>query len=185
MYLGSHMHKWYVIQVLSSHEKKVKKTLEENLESQGMEGFVSEVLLPTEQVAEVKSGEQKVVERRLWPGYLFVKMELNDDSWMFIKNSNGVIDFLGGGAPEPLSDHEVDALINDLRTKKEHVAPKHAFDIGDRVKINHGVFASFEGVVEAVDHERGRLTVLVTIFGRDTKVDDLEFWQVEEVQGES
>lgn len=179
------MHKWYVIQVLSSHEKKVKKTIEENIAKQDMGEFVSEVMLPTEQVAEVKGGEQKVFERRLWPGYLFVKMQLSDDTWMFIKGCNGVIGFLGGGAPQPLTEAEVENLINDLRTKKDSVAQKHSFEVGDRVRINQGVFASFEGEVQAIDHERGKLTALVSIFGRETVVDDLELWQVDEVQAES
>lgn len=175
------MHKWYVIQVLSSHEKKVKKTLDENIQSQGMGALVSEVLLPTEMVVDVKDGQQRMVEKRLWPGYLLVKMELTDDSWMFVKSTNGVIDFLGGGKPQPLTDQEVETLLSDLSQPTGSAKPRHIFDIGSRVKINHGVFASFEGVVDHVDLEKGRLGVTVSIFGRETKVEDLEFWQVEEV----
>lgn len=179
------MHKWYVIQVLSSHEKKVKKALEENAQKMAMQEQFAEVLLPTEQIAEVKAGEQRVVERRLWPGYLFVKMQFNEDTWMFVKGTNGVIDFLGGSSPQPLTEQEVESLISDLKTKKDQVAQKHSFEVGDRVKINQGVFASFEGEVQAIDHARGKLTALVSIFGRDTVVDDLELWQVDEVQSES
>lgn len=178
------MHKWYVIQVLSSHEKRVKKALEENIQTHNMSEMVSQVFLPIETVIDVKEGQQRSVEKRLWPGYLLIKMELNDDSWMFVKETNGVIDFLGGGKPQPLSDEEVQALIDDLSQKTGTVKSRHTLEIGDRVKINQGVFASFEGVVDHVDSERGKLSVTVSIFGRDTKVDDLEFWQVEEVTAE-
>lgn len=179
------MHRWYVVQVLSSHEKKVKKTLEENIQSQGMSELILEVFLPTETVVDVKEGQQRMVEKRLWPGYLLVKMELNDDTWMFVKGTNGIIDFLGGGKPQPLSDEEVETLQSDMTAKTGTVKPRHTFSVGDRVKINQGVFASFEGSVNHVDQERGRISVTVSIFGRETKVEDLEFWQVEEVQNDS
>lgn len=179
------MHKWYVIQVLSSHEKRVKKTLEENIQMHGMSESVSQVYLPTEMVMDVKDGQQRMVEKRLWPGYLLVKMELNDDTWMFVKGTNGVIDFLGGGKPQPVSDEEIQSLVVDLSNKGTAAKPRHAFEIADRVKINQGVFASFEGVVDHVDQERGRLSVTVSIFGRETRVEDLEFWQVEEVSTDS
>lgn len=177
--------KWYVIQVLSSHEKRVKKTLEENIQSHSMSEIISEVLLPTEMVMDVKEGQQRMVEKRLWPGYLLVKMALDDESWMFVKGTSGVIDFLGGGKPQALSNSEMETLLQDMTQKTSHAKPRHAFELGDRVKINQGVFASFEGVVDAVDQERGRLSVTVSIFGRENKVEDLEFWQVEEVQTDS
>lgn len=176
---------WYVVQVLSGHEKKVKRTLEENLANAQVEDQIHEILLPTEQVSEVKRGEQKVVEKKLWPGYLLVRADLNDDSWMYIKNTNGVIDFLGKGKPVPLTEDEVKSLLSDLKDKKEQVTQKHNFKVGDKVKINDGVFVNFVGVVQEVHEARGRLCVLVSIFGRDTKVDDLEFWQVEEVSEEA
>src|SRR4051812_15831047 len=112
------MHKWYVVQVISSQEKRVKKALEENRESKGMAELISEVLVPTENVSEVKRGEQRLSEKRLWPGYILVKLELTDDSWMFVKNTNGVIDFLGGAKPLSLPQHEVDAILSDLEQKK-------------------------------------------------------------------
>lgn len=176
------MHQWYVIQVLSTHEKKVKKNLEEQLKATGMEPFVEQVLLPTENVLEVKKGEQKVSEKRIWPGYLLVKMTLNDDSWMYVKNTPGVIDFLGGDKPTSLSDQEVQSILQDLDDKKQKVTQKHKFEVGNRVKIVDGVFVNFIGTVTEVFHDKGRLSVLVTIFGRETRVNDLEFWQVEEAQ---
>ncbi len=175
------MHKWYVIQVISSLEKRVKKTIEENRESQGMIDMVSDILVPTENVAEVKRGQQRVSEKRLWPGYILVKMELTDDSWMYVKNTNGVIDFLGGEKPLPLPEKEVESILSELEEKRQGVVHKHNIQPGDRVKIIDGVFVNFIGAVQEVFHEKGRLSVLVSIFGRDTRVDDLEFWQVEQV----
>jgi transcription termination/antitermination protein NusG len=174
------MHKWYVVQVFTSQEKKVKKAIEEYKDSSGMADFIQDILLPTEKVMEVKKGEHKVSEKRIWPGYVLVKMVLNDDSWQYIKNTNGVIDFLGGEKPTPLADYEVEEILRDLEEKKQKVSQKHKFDVGDRVKINDGVFVNFIGTVSEVFHDKGRLSVMVSIFGRDTRVDDLEFWQVEE-----
>lgn len=175
------MFKWYVVQVISSQEKRVKKTLEENRESKGMLDLVEEVLVPTENVAEVKRGEQRISEKRMWPGYLLVKMNLTDDSWMYVKNTTGVIDFLGGEKPSPLSEREVDEILKDLEEKKKGVVQKHNIQVGDKVKITDGVFVNFIGTVIEVFHDKGRLSAMVSIFGRETRVDDLEFWQVEQV----
>jgi len=179
------MHKWYVLQVYSSHEKKVKQALEEQRDQKGMDDVIEKVLLPTENVQEVKRGQQKVVEKRLWPGYLIVKMALNDDSWHYVKNTPGVIDFLGGDKPTALTDREVEEILRDLEEKKEKITQKHKFDVGDKVKITDGVFVNFVGTVQEVFHDKGRLSVLVSIFGRETRVDDLEFVQVEEISDEA
>ena len=177
--------KWYVVQVLSTHEKKVKKALEEQRDLKGMGDMIEEILLPTETVSEVKKGQQRVVEKRLWPGYLLVKMQLNDDSWQYIKGTAGVIDFLGGDKPTALTDQEVQEILQDLADKKHKITQKHKFEVGDRVKITDGVFVNFIGTVSEVFHDKGRLSVLVSIFGRDTRVDDLEFTQVEEITEEA
>jgi transcriptional antiterminator NusG len=179
------MHKWYVVQVISSQEKRVKKALEENRDAKGMAELVNEILVPTENVAEVKRGEQKVSEKRLWPGYILVKMNLTDDSWMYVKNTNGVIDFLGGEKPLPLPQAEIDSILSELEEKKKAVVQKHDIQPGDKVKITDGVFVNFIGTVQEVFHDKGRLSVMVSIFGRETRVDDLEFWQVEEVPQET
>ncbi|MDF2577415.1 MAG: nusG [Chlamydiales bacterium] len=178
-------HKWYVVQVLSTHEKKVKKNLEEYRDTKGMTDFITEILIPTENVYEVKRGEQKITERRLWPGYILLKMVLNDESWTYVKNTVGVIDFLGGDKPTPLTDDEVKETLHDLESKKQKVTQKHQFQVGDKVKINDGVFMNFVGTVTDVFHDKGRLSVTVSIFGRDTRVDDLEFWQVEHYTGDA
>lgn len=172
---------WFVVQVMSGHEKKAKKAIEEGRLNAGMQELIEEVLVPTENVSEVKSGERKIVEKRLWPGYILVRMCLTDESWMYIKDSTSVIDFLGGGKPEPLTQKEVEEILSELKDKKEEVVLKHQFNVGDPVKIIDGVFINFVGNVVEVNQDKGRLTVMVSIFGRDTRVEDLEFWQVEEV----
>jgi transcriptional antiterminator NusG len=175
------MHKWYVVQVLSSQEKKAKKALEERSVTHGIGALIDRVVLPIENVSEVKRGQQRVVEKRLWPGYLLVKMELTDESWMLVKETVGVVDFLGGEKPTELSDAEIETLLSDLEDRKTKVTQKHKLSVGDKVKITDGVFVNFIGTVIEVFHEKGRLSVMVSIFGRETRVDDLEFWQVEEV----
>lgn len=175
------MHKWYVVQVMSGLEKRVKKNLEEYLDAKGMRGNISEVLIPSENVSEVKKGQQKVTEKRMWPGYILVCMEFTEDSWAYVKDTPNVIDFLGGESPQPLSDKEVANILQEVEDRQKGVVQKHKFSIGDRVKITDGVFVNFVGVITDVQHDKGRLNVLVSIFGRDTKVEDLEFWQVEEV----
>lgn len=173
------LHKWYVIQVISGREKRVKKALEENRENKGMVDLISEILVPTENVAEVKKGEHRISEKRLWPGYILVKMNLTDDSWMYVKNTNGVIGFTGGEKPVPLSEQEISNILQEMEAKKQTVTHKHDIQIDDKVKITDGCFTNFIGNVKEVNHDKGRLSVIVTIFGRDTCVEDLEFWQVE------
>jgi transcriptional antiterminator NusG len=179
------MQYWYVVQVIPSHEKKVKKNIEEALVSKGMNEFISEILIPTEQVAEVKRGQQHVSEKRIWPGYLLIKMEFTEESWAYVKNVAGVIDFLGGETPSALSEKEISNILQELDERKKGVVQKHKVQVGDRVKITEGVFINFIGSVIEVNHEKGRLSVMVSIFGRDTRVDDLEFWQVEGVSSDS
>ena len=175
------MHKWYVVQAVSGQEKKVKKALEENRETRGMIELIDEVLVPSENVAEVKQGHQRVTEKRMWPGYILLKMTLTDDSWMYVKNTNGVLGFLGGDPPTPLTEKEIEEILKELEKKKGDVVQKHRINVGDRVKITDGVFVNFTGSVVEVFHDKGRLSVMVSIFGRETRVDDLEFWQVEQV----
>ncbi|HSX26466.1 MAG TPA: transcription termination/antitermination protein NusG [Chlamydiales bacterium] len=179
------MHKWYVVQVMSSHEKKVKKALEEFLQAKGMADQIVEVLIPTENVSEVKRGQQKISEKRMWPGYILVKMIFTEDSWAYVKDTPGVIDFLGGEKPVPLTEKEVNDIMKELEDRQKGIVQKHKVDVGDRVKITDGVFVNFVGTVTEVNHEKGRLSVMVSIFGRDTRVDDLEFWQVEQATAEN
>lgn len=175
------MHKWYVVQVLSTHENKVKKALEEQLEHKGVKDFILKVLVPTENVSEVKQGQQRIVQKRIWPGYILLKMILTDETWQYVKNTAGVIDFLGADTPTALTDREVEEILKELEEKKTSVTQKHKFKIGDTVKIVDGVFVNFTGTVTEVFPEKGLISVNVSIFGRETRVDDLEFSQVEEV----
>lgn len=179
------MTKWYVLQVLSGQEKKIKKALDEQRDQKGMTGLIEEVLLPTENVSEIKKGQQRVVEKKLWPGYLLVRMSLTDESWHYVKGTQGVVEFLGGETPTALTDSEVQNILHDLQEKRDKVTQKHKFQVGDNVKITDGVFVNFTGTVTEVFHDKGRLSVLVSIFGRETRVDDLEFAQVEEVSDET
>lgn len=172
---------WYVIQVMSGQEKKVKKNLEENRQAKNMQEKIEEIVVPSENVAEVKKGEQKISEKRLWPGYALIKMQLTDESWFYVTETNGVIGFLGGGKPEPLSSEEVESILSGIRDRKDEVVHKHKLSQGDHVKVIDGVFVNFMGTVLEVNHEKGRVSVMVAIFGRETRVDDLEFWQVEEL----
>ena len=128
------MHKWYVVQVVSGQEKRVKKAIEENRESKGMGELVDAVLVPTENVAEVKRGQQRISEKKLWPGYILVKMNLTDDSWMYVRNTNGVLGFLGGEKPSPLAQSEVDEIMRDLEEKKKGVVQKHNIATGRQSK---------------------------------------------------
>ncbi len=178
------MQKWYVVQAFTAQEKKVKQALEELRNTSELGALIGEVLLPTENVMEIKNGEQRISEKRIWPGYVLVYMELTDESWQLIKQTPGVIDFLGGEHPTPLHESEVKEIIRDLETKKGEVTQKHHFAIGDRVKITDGVFVNFIGTIVEVFFDKGRVSVMVSIFGRDTRVDDLEFWQVEESTGD-
>jgi transcriptional antiterminator NusG len=177
------MHHWYVVQVISGLEKKVKKSIEEGRAQAGMEHFISQVVLPTENVSEVKKGQQRVVERKVWPGYVIIHMEINDDSWQYIKSFDGVIGFLGGEKPVPLSNQEVETILSDLESKQGGLVHRHDIHAGDKVKIVDGVFETFTGTVVDSDVQKGRLNVLVSIFGRETKV-ELEFWQVEKIFSE-
>jgi len=173
-------HEWYVVQVISGQEKKVKYNIEEGCQAAGMGEYIEEVLVPSEKVAEVKKGEQKISEKRLWPGYLFIKMTVTDESWQYINGINGVIGFMGRGKPLPLSKKEVEEILLDLQLRKEEVVHKNKLQVGDHVKIIDGVFVNFTGMIQEVNHEKGKVSVEVSIFGRNTRVDDLEFWQVEE-----
>lgn len=175
------MKQWYVIQVLSSKEKQAKLALDDSKRKSPHGEKIEEFLLPTENVMEVKQGQQKISEKRIWPGYLLVKAEMDADVWMLIKNTNGVIGFLGGEHPTPLTDEEVAKILKDLEDKKEGVTQKHKFEVGDHVKITEGVFVNFIGTIIETHHDKGKLSVNVSIFGRETQVDDLEFWQVEEI----
>ena len=176
---------WFVLQTLSGQENKARESMERRLELEEMGDLVSEILIPTEKVSEVKQGKKTTTTRKFFPGYVLVNMELYDEqrkmidkTWYFAQQTPGIIGFVGGDKPVPLRQHEVDTILNQIEEKKERVKPKVIFEPGETVKINDGPFVSFSGVIEEVDPERGKLKVSVSIFGRSAPV-ELEYWQVE------
>jgi transcription termination/antitermination protein NusG len=180
--IKKHLHKWYVIHTYSSFEKVVKENLEQRLKSLGLAPRVSEILIPTEDVMEVKGGKKQVFTKRSFPGYVFVKMEVDNEVWYVIRNTPKVSGFVGGSKPAPLLDSEVDAILKQMKETSERPQPKVLFEQGEAVRITDGPFSNFTGVVDTVYPEQGKLKVMVTIFGRSTPV-ELEFGQVE--KGES
>ena len=176
---------WYVLHTLTGQEARVKESIERRMKQEEMEPYLDEVLIPTEKVSEVKKGVKTTTTRKFFPGYVLAHVALYDDNgqisekvWYFIRETTGIIGFIGGERPVPLRDSEVDVLLHQVEEKKEKVKPKVIFEPGETVKITDGPFMNFNGVIEEVDPERGRLKVSVAIFGRSAPV-ELEYWQVE------
>lgn len=180
---------WYVLKVQSNREKSVRDGLRRRIAIAGLDSCFGQILVPTEKVTEVKGGKKRIVERKLYPGYLVVEMEVNDDTWFLVRETPGIGDFTGSRqttaerlGPEclvPMQPHEVARLVAKQEEEAEEVAKlKIGFSEGDRVKINDGTFENFEGEVEKIDETSGRVVVTINIFGRSTPV-ELEYWQVE------
>ena len=173
--------KWYVVHIQTGMESKVKASLESRAENAGMKNLIHQVLIPTEKVSEVKEGKKRISERKFFPGYLLVQMELTDDSWYLVKNTNGISGFVGSGkTPIPLSEDEVDAILRQQEEKTSKPKPKVEFTAGENVRVKEGALANFNGGIEEINPNRGKLKVMVTIFGRQTPV-ELEYWQVEKI----
>ena len=171
--------KWYVIHSQAGYEERVKKSLENGIQSGIMKDLVFQVLIPTETVSEVKAGKRNITERKFFPGYILVEMELNDTTWHFIRGIQGVTGFVGSGIkPLPLSESEVKNILRQTEEKKEKPMPKIIFQKGESIRVSEGPFASFNGMIEEVNPDKGKLKVSISIFGRSTPV-ELEYWQVE------
>lgn len=174
--------KWYVIHTQTGYEEKVKSNLEKKLEQDPENReFISQIIVPTEQVAEIKGGKKKISERKFFPGYILVEMELNDKSWYFIKRTAGITGFVGPHQkPTPLTEAEIKNILKQSETTKAKPIPKVTFEKGEAVRVMEGPFNNFNGTVEEVSHEKGKVKVSISIFGRATPV-ELEMWQVEKV----
>ncbi|HKL20655.1 MAG TPA: transcription termination/antitermination protein NusG [Tichowtungia sp.] len=176
---------WFVLHTLSGHEQKVQNNIASRVQQEEMEDFVGDILIPTENVSEVKQGKKTTVKRKFFPGYVLANVALYDDNknliaetWSFIQETPSVIGFIGGEAPVPLRDDEVDSILNQVEEKKEKVTPKIQFEPGETIRITDGPFLNFNGVIEEVDPTRGKLKVSVSIFGRSAPV-ELEYWQAD------
>ena len=173
--------RWYVIHVYSGFEKKVAAAIREQAEQKGLAERFEEILVPTEEVVEVKRGAKVSSERKIFPGYVLIKMDLDDETWHLVKNTAKVTGFLGGrGKPLPISDAEAARIMHQMQEGIERPKPSITFEIGEQVRVSDGPFTSFNGVVEEVDEEKSRVKVAVSIFGRATPV-ELEYSQVEKV----
>lgn len=172
--------RWYVVHAYSGFEKQVKRSLAERIELAGLHEKFGEVLVPTEEVVEMRAGQKRKSERKFFPGYVLVQMEMDDETWHLVKSCPKVMGFIGGTAdkPAPISDAEARAILNRVEDSTEAPKPKTLFEPGEIVRVIDGPFADFNGVVEEVNYEKNRLQVAVLIFGRSTPV-ELEFSQVE------
>jgi transcriptional antiterminator NusG len=171
---------WYILKVQSNREESIRDGLMRRVAIAGLDRFFGDVIVPTEKVTEFKGGKKRVTKRKLYPGYLVVNMEINEDTWFLVRETPGIGDFTGAaGRPSPMLPHEVNRILAKKEEKADE-APKLkiGFHIGDRVKITEGTFENFEGEVSAIDEANGRVTVMINIFGRSTPV-ELEYWQVE------
>ena len=172
--------RWYVVHAYSGFEKSVQRALVDRVQRAGMEDLFGRILVPVEEVVEMKSGQKSISERKFFPGYVLVQMEMNDDTWHLVKNTSKVTGFVGGTAtkPTPISEKEVEKIMQQMQEGVEKPRPKVLFEIGEVVRVKEGPFTDFHGSVEDVNYEKNKLRVSVTIFGRATPV-ELEFGQVE------
>ena len=172
--------RWYVVHAFSGFEKKVQAALKERVALAGMEELFGEILVPTEEVVEMRAGQKRKSERKFFPGYVLVEMELNDDTWHLVKETPRVMGFIGGKAdkPSPITDAEANVILQRVEAGLDQPKPKTVFEPGEMVRVIDGPFNDFNGVVEDVNYEKSRLNVAVLIFGRSTPV-ELEFGQVE------
>ena len=173
---------WYVIQAYSGYEQKVKVALEERISLNNLSDKFGEILIPTEQIVELKGGAKKTTERKFFPGYILIQMNLEDDSWQLVQSTPRVSGFVGGtrDRPLPISEDDVNSIINRIEVGEDAPAPKTIYEPGEVIRVCDGPFASFNGLVEDIDEDKARLKVAVSIFGRSTPV-DLDYSQVEKV----
>ena len=178
---GTLSRQWYVIHTYSGFERKVKLSIEEQFGRSSLGEKFGEVIIPTEEVVEVRKGKKKVSSRKFFPGYILINVEMNQDIWYMIKNTPKVTGFLGGGGePVPLSEEEVRLVMDQVKGESARPKPKFSFERGETVRVIEGPFLNFNGTVEDVNHDKGKVRVMVSIFGRATPV-ELEFPQIERI----
>lgn len=171
---------WYVIHTYSGYENKVKANLERRVESMGMEDKIFRILVPTEEEFEIRDGKRKVTKKKVFPGYVLVEMILTDDSWYVVRNTPGVTGFVGSGSkPVPLQESEVKVILHQMGFEEPRV--KIDFEIGESIKVIRGPFENFSGIIEDINSEKGKIKVMVSMFGRETPV-ELDYHQVEKLQ---
>jgi transcriptional antiterminator NusG len=173
--------KWYVVHTQTGSEEKAKAGLESKMELTALKTFVDEIVVPTEQVSEIRGGKKRISARKFFPGYILIKMEMTKESWYLVKTTPGITGFIGPGRkPTPISDSEVDSILKRTEDTETKPTPKMVFEIGESIRIGQGPFANFNGSVMEIHPDRGKLKVSVSIFGRSTLV-ELEYWQVEKI----
>ncbi|MBU0650860.1 transcription termination/antitermination protein NusG [bacterium] len=173
--------KWYVIHTQTGFEARVKEHLDQRIKLAGKEDSISQILIPTENVSEVKDGKKRVSVRKFFPGYVLVEMEMSDENWYIVRNTPGVTGFIGSAnKPTEINQEDIEKILRQSEEKKAKVQPKVAFEKGENIKIIEGPFMSFNGVIEEIYPDKGKLKVMVSIFGRSTPV-ELEYWQVEKI----
>ncbi len=173
--------KWYVIHTQTGSEEKAKAGLQSKMETTALKEYVAEIVVPTEQVSEIRGGKKRITERKFFPGYLLIKMEMNKDSWYMVKSTPGITGFIGPGRkPTSIAEEEVNSILRRTEDTETKPTPKIIFDIGESIRISQGPFANFNGQVMEVYPDRGKLKVSVSIFGRATLV-EMEYWQVEKI----
>ncbi len=173
---------WYILKVQSNRERSISTALQRKVAIEGLDRFFGEIMVPTEKVTEFKAGKKKVVERKLWPGYIAVQMHVCDETWFAIRETSGIGDFTGAsGKPTPMQPHEIAMILKtEVEVTGEEPKLNIKFNVGDKVKVKDGNFESFEGDVDTIDESSGKITIMLSIFGRSTPV-ELEYWQVEAI----
>ncbi len=173
--------KWYVIHTQTGAEEKARAGLESRIKTTALKTFIEEIVVPTEQVSEIRGGKKRISARKFFPGYILLKMDMNKESWYLVKTTPGITGFIGhGNTPSPLSDEEVETILKRSQETETKPSPKIVFELGEAVRVSNGPFSNFNGSVMEVYPDRGKLKVSVSVFGRPTPM-ELEYWQVEKV----
>ncbi|MCM8831514.1 MAG: transcription termination/antitermination protein NusG [Candidatus Omnitrophica bacterium] len=175
------MKQWYILHTLSGAEEKVKSNLEARIKAYNYQEYIDQIVIPKEQVTEVKLGKKRVLERKFFPGYILIHMEMTEQTWLFVKNTPGISSFIGSRKkPSPIPQEEVDKIFKKVAESEVKPSPKVTFEKGESIRVIEGPFVNFNGVIEEVYADKGKLKVSISIFGRTTPV-ELEFWQVEKL----